>query len=110
MENLVLNVYDDENNVVKTVEATAISIKFGVVRQLMKLLKIDDVSDTAELFKVILDAWDEITKVLNSCFPEMTEEDWDNVRIDELIPTVVELLKGSFSLMLTIPQSGAEKN
>lgn len=105
MEKLVLNVYDDKNEIVKTVEATNVTIKFGTVRSLMKLLKIDDVSDTAELFKLILDSWDAITKVLNSCFPDMTEEDWDNVALEELVPTVINLLKGSFTYMLGIPQS-----
>lgn len=105
---LKLNVYDDNDNVIKTVEATDLTITFGTVRNLMKLLKIDDIEDTANLLKVVYEAWEELIKILNKCFPDMEEKDWDNVRLDELVPMVIELLKGSFSHMLSIPKS--EKN
>lgn len=103
-----LNVYDENNEVVKTVEATDLTIKFGTIRSLMKLLNIDDIDDTANLLKVVYDAWEELTKILNQCFPDMEENDWDNVRLDELVPTVINILKGSFSSILTIPNNNTK--
>ena len=98
-----LNVYDDENNVVKTSKAELIELKFGAVRSLMKLLNIDDINDTAQLLKIVYGAWEQLTKILNSCFTDMTDEDWDNVKISELMPVIVAILKYSFTQMLTIP-------
>lgn len=109
MEKLVLNVYDDDDNVLKTVEASFVSLRYGTIQNLMKLLKVDEIEDTASLLKIVLNAWNEVTKLLNKCFPEMEEEDWENVKLDELIPVVINVLKGSFSYMLRIPQS-QEKN
>lgn len=100
---LKLNVYDDENNVVKTATAELIELKFGSIRRLMKLLNVDNINDTSELLKVLYGAWEQITKVLNGCFPDMTEEDWDNVKVSELIPVLMAILKYSFTQMLTIP-------
>lgn len=100
---LKLNVYDDENNVVKTATAELIELKFGSIRRLMKLLNVDNINDTSELLKVLYGAWEQITKVLNSCFPDMTEDDWDNVKVSELIPVLMAILKYSFTQMLTIP-------
>lgn len=98
-----LNVYDEKNNIVKTSTAEVIELKFGPIRKLMKLLNVDDINDTAQLLKAVYGAWDELTKILNKCFPDMTDEDWDNVKLQELIPALVAILKYSFSEMLTIP-------
>lgn len=100
---LKLNVYDDENNVVKTATAEVMELKFGSIRSLMKLLNIDDINDTAQLLKVVYGAWEQLTKILNGCFPEMTDEDWDNVKVSELVVVLVAILKYSFTQMLSIP-------
>lgn len=109
MKDLILNVYDDENKIVKTSKAELVELKFGSIRRLMKLLNIDNIDDTAELLKTVYGAWDQLTKILNSCFPDMTEEDWDNVKTSELIPVLMMILKYSFTQMLSIP-SDSEKN
>lgn len=103
MKELTINVYDDENNVIKTCKAEPVRIKFGAIRSLMKLLKVDDINDTSELMRIVYDAWEELTVVLSKIFPEMEENDWDNVELSELIPTVIEVLKFSFTKILTIP-------
>lgn len=103
MKELLINVYDDENNIIKTSKAEPIKIKFGAIRSLMKLLKIDDINDTSELMRTIYDAWEELTVVLTKIFPDMDEKDWYNVELAELIPVVIEVLKFSFSNILTIP-------
>jgi hypothetical protein len=33
----------------------------------------------------------------------MDEEDWDGVKLSELLPVVVAILKGSFAHILSIP-------
>jgi hypothetical protein len=48
-------------------------------------------------------AWDQVIKVLSECFPDMTDDDWDNVKVNELIPTTVALVKAMIAKMLTIP-------
>lgn len=99
----VLNVYDNENNIVKTCEAVDADLKFGAIRSIMKLLNIDDINDTAQLLKVVYSAWEQLTAILSQCFPDMEEEDWDNVKLEELIPVIVGILRTSFGKILTIP-------
>lgn len=103
MEELILKVYDEENNVVKEAKAGLVELKFGSIRSLMKLLNIEDITDTAELLKTVYSAWEQLTKILNGCFPDMTDEDWDNVKVNELIPVLVDILKYSFTQILSIP-------
>ena len=101
-----LNVYDREGNITKTVEAKEADLYFGSIRSIMELLNIESMEDTADLLKVIYNAWDELVVVLNDCFPEMTYEDWRFVKLKELIPEVMNILYYSFGELLTIPKSG----
>ena len=103
MEKITLNVYDDNNKITKTCEAKIVDIKFGTIRKLMKLLKIENVENTSELLKMVYDAWDELIVVLNQCFPEMEDDDWDSVKVSELLPIIVKIAKSAFSEMLAVP-------
>ena len=105
MSKLTLNVYDknDLNNVIKTVEAEPAELMFGSIRAIMKLLNIDNINDTGELLKVVYGAWDQLTNILNTFFPDMDDEDWDYVRLEELLPVVISILKITFGKILEIP-------
>lgn len=107
-EEIVLNVYDDEDNIIKTVRAEVVELKFGTIRRLMRLLEVDDIDNTAELFKIVYGAWEQLTSILNKCFPEMTDEDWDNVKVSEIIPVIVQILKHSSAKMLSIPKENSK--
>lgn len=100
---LKINIYDDEDNIVKTATAELVEIRFGAIRKLMKLLNVENIEDTSELLKTVYGAWEQLTKLLNGCFIDMTDEDWDNVKISELMPVILAILKYSFTQMLTIP-------
>ena len=102
-----LNVYDKDGNVTKTVESSNLDISFGHIRAIMELLNVDKIDDTWGLLTAVYSAWDKLTEILSQCFPDMEENDWEYVRIKELIPELVEIIKDSFAEMLTIP---TEKN
>lgn len=102
-ETFELNVYDEKGKILKTCKAVDCELKFGAIRKIMALLEIDDIEDTAKLLKTIYRAWDGVTKTLNQCFPDMTEEDWDNVSVNELVPVVIGIVKAMMGKVLTIP-------
>lgn len=107
---LKLNVYNENGEVKKTCEAQTVDITFGTVRKLMKLLKIDDMENTGQLFGSINDAWDEVIKVLSQMFPDMEEEDWENVKVDELMRIALVTIRYSFVKIKSIPVDDSEKN
>ena len=107
MEELVLNIYDEDDKVVKTCKAQFVELKFGAIRSLMKLLKVDEIENNLELMNTIYEAWDKLTVILEKCFPDITDADWDHVKMSELVPVVVSILKSSFAKMMDIPK---EKN
>ena len=100
---ITINIYDDEDKVVKTVEAQLISLRFGVVLSLMEILNIDNVENTVDLLRTIYNAWDEIKMILGKIFPDVDLEELDNTHIDELVPVVLKVVRDSFNVISMIP-------
>ena len=107
-EKITINIYDDDDNVVKVVEARLISLRFGVVRSLMEILNIENVDSTVDLLKTIYGAWDEVKNILTKIFPDVELDELDNTHIDELVPVVLRVVRDSFNVISTIPVD--EKN
>ena len=105
---LKIKVYDDDDNVIKECKAQTVDIRFGQVSAIMELVDVENVDDTGELLKVVNSAWKQLKKILSKVFPDMTDDDWENVSVKELLPVVVAILKDSFREMLTIPKSNNE--
>lgn len=108
MKNITINVYEsDMKTVKKTLIAREYDLSFGTIRKLMKLLKIENAADSFELLQIIDNAWEEITEILDTVFDEATEDDWNFVKLKELLPALVAITKYSLSAALKIP---TEKN
>ena len=100
---LTLNVYNEKDEVIKSVEAHFVEIRFGDIQKLLAVLKVDKIDDTSELLKILYGSWKTVTDILKRVFPDMEEDDWDGVKLSELLPVMVAILKGSFAQILSIP-------
>ena len=49
-------------------------------------------------------AWEQLVEVLGKCFPDMEADDWEHVKLKELIPAILNILKASFADILSIPK------
>ena len=104
MEKLLLKIYDNSGKtVVKSFESSPYDLMFGTVMRLMEILNIEKMDNQLEMLKTIYNAWDEIKEVLSGVFPDVTEEDWKNVKVKELLPLILEIAKISISEMFIIP-------
>ena len=99
-----LKVYEDNGEVSKEFTAQSVDIMFGTIRRLMKLFSVDELENTAQIFKIVGGAWSDVTAILSEGVPEITDEDWDHVKLKELVPVIIEILKASFAEILTIPK------
>ena len=61
---IIINVYDDDDNIIKTSEAQMVDLKFKTVRSLIELLNVENVDDTGALMKMIYSAWDSVPVIL----------------------------------------------
>ena len=102
-ETIKLNVYDENDNIIKTVEAQFVELRFGTIRKLMELLNVENIDDTGELLKTVYQAWDKLTSIMNKMFPDLDEDDWDNLKLSEVVPVLLQILRTSFVQILSIP-------
>lgn len=102
---LKINVYDEDDNIVKTCTAEVIDIKFGQVSAILELIDLEEIDDSYKLLKTVRKAWDQLKRILSRIFPDMTENDWEFVSMKELLPVIVITLKNSAIEMLRIPKS-----
>ena len=107
MEELILNVYADDGSIDKTYKASTYDLMFGTVMKLMELLKIEELDDQVEMLRTIYGAWNEIQTVLTGVFPQATADDWNHVKVKELLPLIVSIAKYSVKEMFTIPTDSA---
>lgn len=104
-----LTIYDlDKKTVKREVEGSTYDLWFGTVRNLMKLLKIDKAEDTSDLLGIVAGAWDEVIIILSDVFPDVTVEEWDYVKANEVISVILEILTHAVSSITK--QENIQKN
>lgn len=109
MENLVINIYDEKGKIIKTSEAQLVDIEFGTIRKLMAILDIDNAKNNFDIVKSVYNAWGDIKMILSEIFPDLSDEELDGVKLKELIPCVLQVIKYSFAEIVAIPKN-EEKN
>ena len=102
-EEIKITIYSEKGEAVRESTAQTFDLRMGSIRKLMELLKIESITDTYEMMKTVLDVWEELTGILGECFPDITPEEWDGVKVNELMPVIVQIMRAAFSEMLTIP-------
>ena len=98
-----LPVRNKKGEVVKNAEAMTPAIYFGTISNLMELLDIDDTTSSMELLKKVSTAWKEIVEILSDVFPEVTDDEWKYIRLNDLVPVVLQVIRYTFSEIMTIP-------
>ncbi len=102
--NLTLNIYDEKGKeVVTKYESSTYDLMFGTVNALVKILKVESLDNQLDLLKTIVSAWDEVINVLNGVFIGVTDDEWNHVKIKELIPIIIGIAKYSVAEAMTIP-------
>lgn len=104
-QNLEIKVYDKIGKVKKTCVAEMLDLRFGTIRSIIQILNVENIEDTSQLLMTIYGAWEQITEILSECFPGMEDEDWEYVKVKELLPVLINILKYSFREILTIPKN-----
>ena len=100
-----IKVYDKNGKVKKTCTAEMLDLRFGTIRSIIEILNVENIEDTEQLLLTVTRAWEQVTGILSECFPDMSYEDWENVKMKELMPVLIGILKYSFREILTIPKN-----
>ncbi len=104
-----LNIYDNNDKIIKTVTAKEPDLRMGTVRRITEIISFDKMENTTDITKKLFSAWGELTNILNMLFPGMSDDDWDGVKVNELLSLIIDIGKYAVKKALTIPV-GSEKN
>lgn len=102
---LTINVYDDDDNIIKKAKANTVDLRMGQVSAIMELLDADNIDTSLDLMNIVNKAWKQLVKILSKIFPDIKDEEWDNVKLSELLPVLVMIIRASFNEMMKIPKS-----
>jgi hypothetical protein len=92
----------------KECTAHTVDVKFGQVAAIMELLDVESVEDSVQMMRMIKKAWKQLVRILSKIFPDMEDDDWNNVSLKELLPVLILILRDSFKEMMAIPKSKNE--
>lgn len=100
---LVLNIYK-KNQIEKTYTADTYDIMFGTVEDFVALLDEDALSkmdDDAAFLKSVLPlvvkGFGSVKNLLKDVFPELTDDELKRVKVKEIVPLILNIVKFSFT-------------
>lgn len=91
-----LNVYKNQNEILKTVEVDSYDIMWGTIEDILEILEgIEDVKDKNAILKVVTQNRSKLDDLLLDIFAEggLTKEDLRMVKVKELVPVFIELFQ-----------------
>lgn len=100
---LKLNIYDDDNNIVKTYTKDSYRLKWGVASDLINGLNLDGLKadDNVEFIKaatnVVTHSFGVVQPLIKRIFKGLTDEELENTYIDEIVTVLVTVVKYTMS-------------
>lgn len=91
MGQIKLNIYDDKKKIAKTLEVDGYDLMLGTVEDFMGVIDVDKIGDNMEVAKMVVKGYDQIKPLLMDVFPDLTDEDFRHIKVNELVQTIVQL-------------------
>lgn len=98
---LKLNIYDDDDNIVKTYERDSFKLKFGVVEDLINTLNLEgldtdnNVDFIKTIFQIVTGSFDTIKPLLKRIFKGITDDELKCTDISEIVSVLIDVVKFS---------------
>ncbi len=95
---MILNIYD-KKKIVKTYEADAYDLQFGVIEDVADVIKLDSIQtgSDVELIKmaaeVVLKCKDTVKDLMKDIFEGITDEELKKTKITEMAIVLIEVVK-----------------
>ena len=93
MSVIKLNIYksDNKKEIEKTLTADGYELMLGTVEDFMNVIDIEKVGDTTEVAKMVVKGYSQIKPLLKDIFPDLTDEDFKRVKVNDLVRTIIQL-------------------
>lgn len=84
---------EDKKKVDKFYTAEGYDLMLGTVEDFMDIIDIDKLGNNIELAKMILKGYGQLKPLIMDIFPELTDEEYRRIKINDLIATVSQIGK-----------------
>lgn len=98
-----LNVYNGRE-IEKTYVAETYDILFGTLEDIINIIDIEALSNREEsvdfiaaVAKIVVKGFDQFKPLLKDIFPGLTDEELRRVKVSEIVPVVINVVKYAFS-------------
>lgn len=93
MATLKLNIYKNQKEIEKTLEAESYDLMYGTVEDLLQIFDPDSLTDNMKIAEMVFKYFNELKPLLMDIFPELKDEDVKGIKIKELIPLFIDVCK-----------------
>lgn len=107
---LKLNIYNELDEVVKTYKRNSYALKMRQLKDIITTLELDklakcftskDVNSNTEMIEVIskmvANSWGKVQNLMLDVFPDMTEEEYLDTTVNEVVQVIINLGKYAFT-------------
>ena len=96
---LNINIWKNQKEVEKILQCEQYDLMLGTLEDVLKLFKLGDVGselqklDEKAMLQIIVKEYDKIVVLLHDVFPDLLPEDRKKIKVKELIPFFMNLIK-----------------
>ena len=93
MGTISINIYkaNDKSKIDKTLTVNGYDLMMGTVEDFMAIIDVDKLDDQMEIAKMVIKGYSQIKPLLMDVFPELTEDDFRNIKVSELVQTITQM-------------------
>lgn len=84
---------EDKKKVDKIYTADGYDLMLGTVEDFMDIIDIDKLGNNIELAKMVLKGYGQLKPLIMDIFPELTDEEYRRIKVNDLIATVSQIGK-----------------
>lgn len=84
---------EDKKKVDKIYTAEGYDLMLGTVEDFMDIIDIDKLGNNIELAKMVLKGYGQLKPLIMDIFPELTDEEYRRIKVNDLINTVSQIGK-----------------
>lgn len=105
-----INIYE-KKKIVKTYEAEAYDLMFGVLEDVAAAVKLDelktgtDVEIVKMIGKLVLTSMDTVKGLMKDIFDGLTDEELKNTRVSEIAAVLIDVVKFTIAQLNLLPKS-----
>lgn len=86
-----LNIFGEDKQIAKTYTAEGYDLMMGTIEDFMEIIDVENLNDTTAVAKMVMKGYKQIKPLMKDVFPGLTDEEFRQIKINNLIEVIVSL-------------------